>query len=650
MGVDSQRGSHCCRGVSDPSAVLRELGSTAQAHPNDAVAWYRWAVALARAGQRTQAVATARHALTQAGQAPVLVGLGKLLEILEQHTEAVVAYRRAAQHDPTLVDAHVCLASLLRRLDDPRAAVLTLRAAAARLPGSGPMSLELAEALLAVHQPDEAIMHAERARERSMPEEAVLRVFARARAVLGQLDAALAALRTLPELTEDDVEVAVSVARKLALGPGGAGAALAALEHARARAPSPEAQLALGIALSELGAHSPALEALRRAVAERPTSGEAQLALGQALSASGSSGEAVAALRAAIRALPRNARAHVALAEALGPSPESTQLWVRAAALAPDDEYAREGLSRALGQARARTATPRAVSNGGITSDLSIFSLPELLEFLGSQRATGTLLIHGPDGREGGLELFEGQISGARHAGGRRLSDVLVEEDLISRTDLLRALSGQVEHTTDAALLAGVLEAHLVQREALASVVKREIKVHLSVLVQWREGQAMFYRAPPSATARPEILVETRWALMDALRSYDELVRDSRDLPVTKVSSTPPGGPVARVGDPSTSVPYVPPPRSPAPRPTGPTAPPTSLQARHATPTRTPAPQVAAVRSPVPYVPPTRTPLPLHLPSPATPPPLPARAPSLGSPARPPPSPAPTRDDDPHDP
>jgi predicted Zn-dependent protease len=143
------------------------------------------------------------------------VGLGKLLEILEQHTEAVVAYRRAAQHDPTLVDAHVCLASLLRRLDDPRAAVLTLRAAAARLPGSGPMSLELAEALLAVHQPDEAIMHAERARERSMPEEAVLRVFARARAVLGQLDAALAALRTLPELTEDDVEVAVSVARAM---------------------------------------------------------------------------------------------------------------------------------------------------------------------------------------------------------------------------------------------------------------------------------------------------------------------------------------------------------------------------------------------------------------------------------------------------
>lgn len=646
MGVDSQRGSHCCRGVSDPSAVLRELGATAQAHPHDATAWYRWAIALAQAGQRTQAIATARHALTHAGQAQVLVGLGKLLEILEQHGEAVSAYRRATQHDPAHVDAHVCLGSLLRRLDDPRAALLTLRAAATRLPGSGPLSLELAEALLAAHQPDEAIMHAERARERDMPDEAVLRIFARARAALGQGDAALAALRPLTTLSEEDVEVVVGVARKLALGPGGTAAALAALEHARARAPSPEAQLILGITLSELGALSPALEALRRATAERPSSGEAQLALGRALYASGATSEAVVALRAAVRALPRDARAHVALAEALGSSPETTQLWVRAAALAPDDAYAREGLARALGQPRARTATPRTGSSGGITSDLSIFSLPELLEFLGLQRATGTLLIHGPDGREGALELFEGQLSGARHAGGRRLSDVLVEEDLVSRTDMLRALSGLVEHTTDAALLGAVLQAHLVQREALTSVVKREIKAHLGVLVQWREGQAMFYRAPV-ATARPEIVVETRWALMDALRSYDELVRDSRDLPLTKTSSAPPGPSGPRVGGPSTSVPYVPPPGSPTPA----TSTPPLSGTTAPLPPRTPVPRVAAVRSPVPYVAPARTPVPLHLPAQAaqSPPPLPRTSPTT-APARPPPSPAPALDDDPDDP
>jgi tetratricopeptide (TPR) repeat protein len=627
--------------VSDPSAVLRELGATAQAHPHDATAWYRWAIALAQAGQRTQAIATARHALTHAGQAPVLVGLGKLLEILEQHGEAVSAYRRATQHDPAHVDAHVCLGSLLRRLDDPRAALLTLRAAATRLPGSGPLSLELAEALLAAHQPDEAIMHAERARERGMPEEAVLRIFARARAALGQGEAALAALRPLSTLSEEDVEVVVSVARKLALGPGGTAAALAALEHARARAVSPEAQLILGITLAELGALSSALEALRRAASERPSSGEAQLALGRALYTSGATGEAVTALRAAVRALPRDARAHVALAEALGSSPESTQLWVRAAALSPDDAYAREGLARALGQPRARTATPRTASSGGITSDLSIFSLPELLEFLGLQRATGTLLIHGPDGREGVLELFEGQLSGARHAGGRRLSDVLVEEDLVSRTDMLRALSGLVEHTTDAALLGAVLQAHLVQREALTSVVKREIKLHLGVLVQWREGQAMFYRAPIAA-ARPEIVVETRWALMDALRSYDELVRDSRDLPLTKASSSPPA---PRVGGPNTSVPYVPPSGSPAP---GATSTPLHSAAAPA-PARTPAPRVAAVGSPVPYVAPPRTPVPLHLPTQAaqSPPPLPRTS---TAPARPPLSPAPALDDDSDDP
>ena len=77
MGVDSQRGWHCCRSVSDP---LRELGAAAQAHPRDPTAWYRWAVALARAGQRTAALQAAQHALPLATQLALVLSLGKLFE------------------------------------------------------------------------------------------------------------------------------------------------------------------------------------------------------------------------------------------------------------------------------------------------------------------------------------------------------------------------------------------------------------------------------------------------------------------------------------------------------------------------------------------------------------------------------------------
>ncbi len=335
--------------MSDPSAALRELGAVAQAHPQDAAAWYRWAVGLARAGQRGAALQAAQHALPLVDQAPLATGLGKLLEILEQHSDAAHAYRRATQLDPAQPDAHLLLGSLLRRLGDPRAAALVLRAAVARLPTSAPLRLELA----------------------------------RAQEALGQ-------------------------------APGG-----------------------------------------------EPLS-------------------------------PHRAPSHVPPMPSV-PAPP-------------------------------RRAAPRAVT-GGITSDLAIFSLPEVLEFLLQQRATGRLVLRDHAGHEGSLELHEGQLAGARHPGGRRLSDLLVDEERVSRADLLRATAGAGDDDAESTLAALVLEHALIGRDALLAVVTRQIGAALTALVPWRDGQATFHREQPRAVARPPLRVDTRWALFEAVRRLDEDAR-----------------------------------------------------------------------------------------------------------------------------
>lgn len=469
VGVDSNAAWRCLRVVADPSAALRELGAAAQAHPDDPAAWYRWALALARADQRTAALHAAHHALPLTTEVPLIVGLGKLFEILEQHTEAVQTYRHAARLDPYHVDAQACLGSLLRRLGDARAATLTLRAAWARSPQSPVLALELAEALLAADQPVEALTRAERARELGAAAEALARVLARVHAALGHLQASGAALATLSALGDEEVELVVDVARRLALA-GDAAGARALLEHGLGAARDTTAQRAIGSTLLDLGEIAPAVASLERTEQREPAAAPLR--------------ETVARARAAT---PRRS-------------------------LAPPQPP--------------RPARPRATT-GGITSDLAIFALPEVLELLLQQRATGTLLLRHQDGHEGALELHGGQLAAARHPGGRRLAEALVEEGLVSRDVLLGVVPELIDLDEDATLTAAVLEQQLVDREALRALVVRQIEDALVALVSWRAGQASFRRSTTEGPP-PPISLETRWALMGAVGRADDEARARR--------------------------------------------------------------------------------------------------------------------------
>ena len=115
--------------------------------------------------------------------------------------------------------------------------------------------------------------------------------------------------------------------------------------------------------------------------------------------------------------------------------------------------------------------------------------------------------------------------------GGRKLADVLAQEG-ITTADLTKVITGDLSTNTDPTLTSAVLKNKLVERDKLFEVVAAQIKAALMILVPWKEGQAVFHRASKTApVAHPEIIVETRWALMETVRQLDEKNRDGEEPP-----------------------------------------------------------------------------------------------------------------------
>ena len=87
--------------------------------------------------------------------------------------------------------------------------------------------------------------------------------------------------------------------------------------------------------------------------------------------------------------------------------------------LAPDDVDVRTALE----------LVPKKGNESGITGDLEMFRVPDLLEFLRLQRATGILVIGARQGA-GLVRLFEGSLTAASAPSTARLGEILVQQGL----------------------------------------------------------------------------------------------------------------------------------------------------------------------------------------------------------------------------
>ncbi len=170
------------------------------------------------------------------------------------------------------------------------------------------------------------------------------------------------------------------------------------------------------------------------------------------------------------------------------------------------------------------------------SGDLEHLSIVDLIQLLHSTRKTGTLRV---TGRKGTISLafHDGYINGASHYDtGTRTGTILVENGVVGREELERALALQSEAgAARRPLIATLLENGLVAKDAAYHALETLIELTIVELLTWKRGS--FSLEPDLITVcdefryfpenlQEELQLPTEHILMDALRIYDEKKRD----------------------------------------------------------------------------------------------------------------------------
>ncbi|MEO1334866.1 MAG: DUF4388 domain-containing protein, partial [Myxococcota bacterium] len=440
---------------------------------------------------------------------------------------------------------------ILTRMNDPTAAVLTLKVALGKFPNAVALHVAIAHALLAADRVGEARPHIATALEYAPNDPAIHRLNAHLQEKLGNRSAYMSALQQVTSLDESDVSAAIALGTQMAM-QGRQREAGEMLAGVSARTPKTAAnQLMLAVGFRHARQWPTAIHHLREAIRLRPDFAAAYLELGLTLRASGALGEAVAALRKATVLNPKDAlylhQLGLALLEARQ-SREASTVLIRAAAISPDDEAIQDALATALAETRAprrasgspaaaptssSRAQPSPVSNrseGSFTGDLQLFSVAELLDFLLNQRATGTLIVRGVQG-EGRIELYQGAIVGTRYPGGKPFGQRLLDNDLVSQTDLKRAAISPQDLEHDGRLASILATRKLVSNESLTSAFAQHAQAALQDMLTWNSGDVIFQKELSYWPEPPEIKVDTRFCLLEATRRLDEYQAAVADEP-----------------------------------------------------------------------------------------------------------------------
>ena len=530
---------------------LKRCAKQVKKYPQDPAAWFQLADALIKEGHLYAAQEAVQRGQRVAESVESWVESGTLLEKLGHRLGAITAFREATQRHRTFrgpvsvasVTAYTRLGSLLLEQGDPDAALLTLRVAVRLAPHDPNAHGQLAEALDRVGLSREAISVAQHAIRLRPDAPDGHRVLARVHARLGRNHASADALKTLTELTPEDSSVPVELG--LSLAEAGR------LDEARKLLDGfigdydhpPALLLKLGRALVMVGESAEAIETFRASVRRHPGIADLHFALGEALEAEGSLEEAVVEFEAAV-SLDSSAKEPLRrlglTLRALGRREESVRALIKASALDPDDTELRALLAWAIHPEnepsedrtydkssmvatpirshRVRTDSFSSSSvrpeDGSFSGDLSVFSLPEILEFLLARRATGRLRVLSVEDGTGEIELLKGHIAWARTLG---------EPSLYARLHALGIdLSSQEKSPLagdDARLAQWVIEQRLCSRAQLMTEMEKSIRAALLQMLGWGDGQVRFHtKSPPHSEVDMTLCLHPRAVLAQADR------------------------------------------------------------------------------------------------------------------------------------
>ena len=170
------------------------------------------------------------------------------------------------------------------------------------------------------------------------------------------------------------------------------------------------------------------------------------------------------------------------------------------------------------------------------TGDLEHLPIVDVIQLMHSTRNSGLLHINGKRG-ESQLAFKNGYIVGASHLNnGIRIGDILVAHGAISEETLQEALG--IQHTPGTPrrpLIVTLLDWGMVQEQEAYAALKSLIELTLVEVLTWRTGTftleakdevaADEFKYYPEELER-EINVDVQSILMDALRVFDEKLRD----------------------------------------------------------------------------------------------------------------------------
>ncbi len=170
------------------------------------------------------------------------------------------------------------------------------------------------------------------------------------------------------------------------------------------------------------------------------------------------------------------------------------------------------------------------------SGDLEHLSIVDVIQLLHTSRKTGTLSIKGRKG-EILLAFGDGYLMGASHyEQGARIGNILVETGVVSAETLKQALAiQQAAGSSRKPLIATLLENNLADRNAAFRGLETLIELAIVEILTWKKGTFTLhpdellvcdeFRYFPDKL-QEDISLPTEHLLMDALRIFDEKMRD----------------------------------------------------------------------------------------------------------------------------
>jgi tetratricopeptide (TPR) repeat protein len=180
--------------------------------------------------------------------------------------------------------------------------------------------------------------------------------------------------------------------------------------------------------------------------------------------------------------------------------------------------------------ARAAQSSQLAAGSAVFSGQLSVFALPDVIEFVRSARRTGLLVCSSEDG-VAALHFRDGRIAGASSPGAPDLGELLTGARLLSSVALRAARAAGPEEQPDHALGARLVEDGLVEAGAVREALRRKIEVAILELMRWREGQFAFNRDGDGRSPRAESPLEfdAQDVLLNVIRQMDESARGAAE-------------------------------------------------------------------------------------------------------------------------